>query len=121
MDYCRGHLQIFKLQCIFLVHMIVYDRNTFGIGFRPKFGQFSRISVWPKLENVYRFRFRYRPKQNSISVACRNTVKPLKGQEKGPICTLGRLEIQQNTMYIVYTIQIVKPGLKPLKISVNIF
>ena len=44
---------------------IVYDRNRFGFGFRPNFGQFGRNSVWPKLRNPFRFRFRYRPKQKS--------------------------------------------------------
>ena len=44
---------------------IVYDWNRFGFGFRPNFGQFGRNSVWPKLRNPFRFRFRYRPKQKS--------------------------------------------------------
>ena len=39
----------------------MYDRNRFGFGFRPNFGHFGWISVLPKLQNP--FRFRYRPKQ----------------------------------------------------------
>ena len=61
------------LQLIFLQTYrraeLVYDRNRFGIGFRPNFGHFGRISVWPKWKMPFRYRFRYRPKQNSISVA----------------------------------------------------
>ena len=38
---------------------LVYDRNRFGIGFRPNFGHFGRISVWPKWKKC----FRYWPKQ----------------------------------------------------------
>ena len=43
--------------------VLVYDRNRFGIGFRPNFGHFGRISVWPKWKKCFRYRFRYRPKQ----------------------------------------------------------
>ena len=43
----------------------MYDRNRFGFGFRPNFGHFGRISVLPKLQNPFRFRFRYRPKQKN--------------------------------------------------------
>ena len=45
--------------------LLVYDRNRFGFGFRPNFGHFGRISVLPKLQNPFQFRFRYRPKQKN--------------------------------------------------------
>ena len=52
------------VQCAIL-YSVVYDQNRFGFGFRPNFGHFGRISVLPKLQNPFRFRFRYRPKQKN--------------------------------------------------------